>query len=199
MPDEIIKKDSKIFNKSIKDRIEIVSVGVLEQMYKSPDIAIKAIKILTDKGFDCRLTWVGDGMYRENMVAFSNEMGVSEKVSFIGRVNPLEVRTYLEKADIFMLVSRTEGLPRAVIEAMAMGLPCIGTRVGGIPELLDKKALVSPNNAEELAKKIEMFISDCTFTTEQAQRNLLEASAYKKSILTQNRENFYKALINQSL
>ena len=93
-----------------------------------------------------------------------------------------------------MLASRTEGLPRALIEAMAAGLPCIGTRVGGIPELLDDEALVAPGDAEALAARIRAFLDDAGLFERQAARNLREASIYAAPRLQRLRDGFLQTV-----
>ncbi|MCP9612823.1 glycosyltransferase [Coprobacter tertius] len=177
---------------------ELISVGSLEQMYKSPDIVLKAVSILREKNINCRLTWLGGGRYQPSMEELAKDMKISEYVDFRGDVSSAEVRDTLHRSDIFILASKTEGLPRAVIEAMACGLPCIGTKVGGIPELLDKDVLVEVNDAEGLADKVIQMLQDASFANEQANRNLEEARKYKDSVLSKRREAFYKELIRIS-
>lgn len=177
-----------------KNRYSLISVGSLSQMYKAPDIVLKSLSILKNKGYELSLTWLGDGVFKKDMVALANEMKLN--VDFKGNVCCEEVHQYLEGADMFLLVSRTEGLPRAIIEAMAHGLPCIGSRVGGIPELLDESVLVDKENPEQLACLIEKMINDPDFTNKQAERNLNEALEYKEDRLNRKRAIFYKYIID---
>lgn len=173
----------------------IVAVGTLAAMYKSPDIAIEAMAILIKRGIPVSLQWLGDGRYRHEMEALAKRCGVSDVISFVGNIgSACEVRAYLDNADLFVLPSRTEGLPRALVEAMARGLPCIATNVGGIPELLEKHALVPINNARCLAEKIEQFLSTPELADTQAKRNLLEAKNYAFDILDARRKEFYEYL-----
>ena len=79
---------------------------------------------------------------------------------------------------------------------MVCGLPCIGTRVGGIPELLDEKALIISGDSKALANKIQEFISNSTLMNEQAMRNWNKAKSYDNRILTQRRADFYQHIIN---
>lgn len=173
----------------------IVAVGSLAAMYKSPDIVIKAIAILKQKGVPVTLQWLGGGRYHDDMLAMTEKTGVSDRVAFVGHVGMVkEVRNYLDAADLFIIPSRQEGLPRALLEAMARGLPCIGTNIGGIPELLDKNALVAINNPIGLAEKIEKFLRTPELADAQAKQNLLEAKNYAMDILDARRLQFYAYL-----
>ena len=198
LPDNKMSLHAKVFSKSKSEKINIISIGSLAQMYKSPDILIDAVKILNDKGWDCILTWLGDGMYLEPMIRYAKSKGIHEKIFFLGSVNPEIVRQKLKSSDLFILASRTEGLPRAMIEAMAFGLPCIGTKIGGIPELLPEEALVAKNNSIRLADKIEELLIDKEKLNSMAERNLKEASYYVESVLKKRRKEFYEQIIDIS-
>lgn len=191
LPPEAFVMEAKVLRKS--PPFSIVTVGTLAAMYKSPDIAIAALSILKQKELSVSLQWLGDGGYRPAMIALAKKTGISDRVSFVGNVaSAAEVRRYLDKADLFVLPSRTEGLPRALVEAMARGLPCIGTEVGGIPELLDKQALIPINNAELLAEKIDRFLNTPGLADAQAKRNLSEAKNYAFENLEARRMEFYQ-------
>lgn len=181
---------------SYNEEIKLLSIGSLEQMYKSPDVVIKTVKKLNDNGVNCRLTWLGDGLFRTQMEELSQELEISHKIEFKGNVSAEDVRNYLEESDIFILASRTEGLPRAIIEAMSLGLPCIGTNVGGIPELLSKVVLVPKNNENALFDTIKKLIKEPNLYNEQAKINLNNAHLYKESILLKKRNQFYEFLAN---
>ncbi|WP_448382808.1 glycosyltransferase [Desulfosoma sp.] len=173
----------------------IVTVGSLSAMYKSPDVAIEAIAILKRNGVNATLQWLGDGKYRSKMIQLARQAGVADRIKFIGNVSTAaEVRKYLDAADLFVLPSRMEGLPRALVEAMARGLPCIGTAIGGIPELLEEVALVPVNNPNLLADKISTFLSTPGLADGQAARNLKEARFYALELLESRRTQFYRYL-----
>jgi glycosyltransferase involved in cell wall biosynthesis len=102
------------------------------------------------------------------------------------------VRDELDRADLFILASRTEGLPRAMLEAMARALPCIGTRVGGIPELLDDDDLVDSGDVTGLAGKIREVAGDRARIGRMSARNLEVASGYRAEILNARRKQFFE-------
>lgn len=181
-----------------KEIYNIISIGSLDQMYKGPDVLINAVKILKSHGLVCNLTWLGDGKFMQSMKDLTVSLDVQEQVFFKGNVNSEEVRENLRSSDLFVLASKTEGLPRAIIEAMAMGLPCIGTNVGGIPELLEQDVLVEKNNAEKLALKISSILQDESFYNKQSKRNLEETQQYLQENLDKKRLEFYEYLKNNA-
>jgi len=183
---------AKILQK--KSVYNLLSMGSLEQMYKAPDIVLKALAVLKDSGIVCRLTWLGEGKYKEQMRRLAIEFHIDTEVFFKGNIPRDEVDKALLETDIFLLVSRTEGLPRALIEAMAMGLPCIGTQVGGIPELLDEEVLIPKDDVSALVNKIEYMTEHIGFVNDQAQKNFERASDFKDIILQEKREAFYQYL-----
>ena len=181
-----------------KNTINITSIGSLEQMYKAPDIVLEAINIFNknNKKIESNLLWMGDGKFKDSMIELAIEKGIEKNIRFIGNVNKQQVFEHLSSSDLFVLASRTEGLPRAIIEAMSIGIPVIGTKVGGIPELLEDAVLVEKNNAVLLAKKIEELATNEDFYNQQAARNLEEAKNYKDEFLSQRRLEFYNFIKN---
>ncbi len=115
-------------------------------MYKAPDVQIDAVAQLVKEGLDVRLVLIGDGKHRAELEARAAAQGIAAAVViFRGQLTAgSAVRAELDAADIFCMPSRTEGMPRALIEAMARGLPCIGSTMGGIPELLPAEDMVPP-------------------------------------------------------
>lgn len=186
--------DENIRYKFSNDMFNIFMVGSLEQRYKGFDIAIKAVSMLPfkDKVF---LNIVGDGIYRKELETLSKDFGIDNNVKFYGKVANSEIFNLLKKMDLFLMPSRTEGLPRALIEAMAMGLPAIGSNVGGIPELLDEEWIFESENEEELSEKISdiYFMQDIYNISFY---NMQKAKEYEDSILQSRRESLYLYLKN---
>lgn len=172
--------------------IHILSIGMLAQLYKSPDIVVKAVKLLNEAGVDCHLTWLGDGVYRKSLIEYSRKLEIEDKVHFVGNIPAGEaVVRYLKSADLFVLASQTEGLPRALVEAMAAGLPCIATNVGGIPELLDEEWLIPVGDVLALAKKIKWAVQTPGEMERQMRKNLEKIKEYTEPVLDKKRAEFY--------
>ncbi|CDC98113.1 glycosyl transferase group 1 protein [Alistipes sp. CAG:268] len=174
--------------------VRLLSVGALDRMYKSPDVVLHAVALVGASGTRCSLRWIGGGQHLAAMERYAARLGIADRVRFEGQQPADRVADELRRADLFVLASRTEGLPRALIEAMAAGLPCIGTRVGGIPELLDDEALVAPGDAEALAARIRAFLDDAGLFERQAARNLREASIYAAPRLQRLRDGFLQTV-----
>lgn len=173
----------------------IIFIGSMMHRYKAPDVLLEACTLCLQKGFDLSLTIIGDGKYRPMFEAQAKRLGVHENVQFIGQISTGNaVRMQLDQADLFVLPSKTEGLPRSMLEAMARGLPCIGSNIGGIPELLPPEAMVQPGDANALAQKISEFISNPARLAQMAAQNLAKAKFYHEEILRERRTAFYRAV-----
>jgi len=109
---------------------------------------------------------VGDGPEKKRLQALAKEWGVSEAVAFTGEIRP--ARPALEHFGVFLLTSHSEGIPIAVLEAMAAGLPVVATAVGGLPEVVahgETGYLVSRERprgelADELAAAVSRLLVD---------------------------------------
>jgi glycosyltransferase involved in cell wall biosynthesis len=171
----------------------LLFVGTLAQLYKAPDVLLEAFTLCAHQGLDVRLCLVGDGKHRPELEKRAAALGVSEKVEFRGQIASGDlVRRELDRADLFVLPSRQEGLPRAMIEAMARGLPCIGSTVGGIPELLSASDLVPPDDARGLARALRSVVTDHARMARMSARNLEKAREYSPERLARRRGQFYE-------
>ncbi|MFY7666045.1 glycosyltransferase family 4 protein [Flavobacterium sp.] len=178
---------------------DLISVGSLDQLYKAPDVLIQAVEIINNKGLDfkVRLTFLGSGKYRNSLISAKNSGSSSDLIDFPGAVKPFsKVVEYLDNADLFLLVSRTEGLPRALVEGMGRGLPAIGTLIGGIPELLEERVLVPINNPTEVANKVISILQSPDLYNKLAERNLEFSKDFVWDKLNERRFRFYDEVIN---
>ena len=188
----------KVVDREKNVQVRMLAVGTLAQLYKAPDVILKALAIVKSKGYNPFLTWFGDGRYRQPMIKMAEELGLKDNVNFVGAVKQDVIRKEFEQTDLFVHASRAEGLPRAVIEAMAYGLPCIGSSVAGIPELLSPEAIVKPNDVDRLAEKMLRFVENKQFAQSEANKNWDESKKYHNDILTERRLSFYDELIKKS-
>jgi glycosyltransferase involved in cell wall biosynthesis len=171
----------------------IITVGTLEQLYKSQDVLIDAVGQEVRDGQDLRLVFVGDGQYRAALEEQARRQGLEGRVQFLGWLpSGKTVRAELDAAELFALPSRQEGLPRAMVEAMARGLPCLGSTVGGIPELLPAEDMVPPGDARALAHKIREMVTDPARMARMSARNLEKAKGYREEALAGRRRAFYR-------
>lgn len=182
----------------LKDnRIQIASIGSLDQMYKGPDLLLKALSICKQQGLNFELRWIGGGKYMSDMITLAKQLGMENEVRFEGIIADRNaINEILDTSDLFVLASRTEGLPRAMIEAMARGLPAIGARVGGIPELLSDEYLFEKGDFEKLAEIILTLYKDKDSLRKMSKENIEVAKRYLNSNLNREREGFYKALLD---
>ena len=139
--------------KAAEEPIQVLCVGRLVSA-KGQRILIEAVDRLKRGGHRLELQLVGDGVDRSDLERLVVVRGLTDVVRFVGAVNQDEIRTYYQRADIFALASFAEGIPVVLMEAMAMEIPCVATRITGIPELIEDGVsglLVSPSDVEGMA------------------------------------------------
>lgn len=171
----------------------LVCVGTMSQRYKGQDLLLRALASCRSDLPGLHLTLVGDGMERVRLEQLAVELAISDAVRFTGHLaERAAVLAELDQADVFVLPSRTEGLPRAMLEAMARAMPCLGTRVGGIPELLESDALVPSDDHQALAIALVSRLRDPAWLSAASARNLSLARTYHQDRLREQRERFYQ-------
>jgi L-malate glycosyltransferase len=181
------------------DVTTLVFIGTMSQLYKAPDILIKAVAKCVKAGLNIQLKMLGDGQYRGQLQDLAKAEDVSDRVSFLGQLAAgSAVQTQLDLADLFVLPSHQEGLPRAMVEAMARALPCIGSTVGGIPELLPPEDLVAPGDVDALAAKIREIVTNPQRMAKMSARNLETAQQYRDEVLQDRRTDFYRYVREQT-
>jgi len=173
----------------------LVFVGSLAKWIKGADVLIDAVSQCRAAGESIKLTVIGDGRQLDDLRLRARRRGVAAQVHFLGRLaGGAAIREQLDLADMFVLPSRSEGLPRSLLEAMARGLPCVATRVGGVPELLDEACLVKPGCSRSLAEKLLEFCHDAPRLTTLSARNHNVAQQFAADRLTARRIEFLTAV-----
>lgn len=167
--------------------LKLATSAAVNVRYKGQYDVIKAMRLLRKRGIDIQyyLLGGGDNDYLRG-VAMKN--GEVENVHFLGMVSHEEVFSVLDDMDVYVQPSRTEGLPRAVVEAMGRALPAVGTFAGGIPELLPPKRLYAPGDVRALAGIIESLTPEVM--KGDARRNFAKAGEYASDVLNARRNAF---------
>ena len=146
----------------------LITVGRLAPA-KGFDDAIRALALLRSRGREATLWLVGDGPERPALEALARENGVVDQVRFLGALDHQELLPLYRRAWLLLAPSRVlangrrDGIPNVIVEAMAMGLPCVGTRAGGIEEAIvpgETGALAEPRDPASLAEAIESVLAD---------------------------------------
>lgn len=192
LPEHIVSEPKTFDN---KDFYVFTFVGSLELLRKAPDVLIEACSKLNLKKPNFQLNMVGGGRHQKELEDLAQRLGVRDKINFLGMVPSGDpIREILDQSDIFILPSRSEGLPRAMIEAMARALPSIGSDIGVIKELIPDEDTARVGDAEHLAQRMEEFMSSNSLLTQKSQRNLEESKKYRSDILEQRRTKMYTFL-----
>ena len=121
---------------------------------------LEALLLLRDQAMPIQLTLIGGGPEMERLQDFVQTQQLAECVTFTQALSHDETLAHLRGADLFVLASFAEGIPVALMEAMALGIPCVSTFVAGIPELIRdgvEGLLVPPGNAQALAEALLIF------------------------------------------
>lgn len=136
--------------------------------FKGHDVLLRAAALLQKAGTPLRLVLIGDGPLRRDLEALAGTLGLSSQVTFAGRLGSEQVRVHLECADVFVLPAvvdaegNRDGIPVALMEAMARGVPVVSTRVAGIPELVidgQTGRLTAPGDPEALAAALSALLT----------------------------------------
>lgn len=170
--------------------IKLVTTANIDVRYKGQEYVIKAIAQLKKQGdirYHYYLVGVGKGEYLRNL---SRTLNVEDQIRFEGRKTPEEVMRILANSDIYLQPSLQEGLPRAVVEAMSVALPCIGFDTGGMAELLQPEFVVKQKSVEGLICCLKS-LQDIQKYKETAEYNFRKAGEYEHSKLVAQIRSFF--------
>ena len=155
---------------------------------KRHDVLVRAIGDLRRRGVDAHLTLVGDGPERARIEGTIAELGLGAHVTLEGHVEDrARLTALLDRADVFAMPSRSEGMPRAMIEAMARGLPAFGSDVGGIAELLPADQRFPAGDHRALADRLRELVADPVRAAALSRRSHELAHRFDRDLLRQRR------------
>lgn len=183
----------RVLESSKQIRIAHVS-SQIKTFTKGHITVLETVRLLKDKGFDIIARFAGEGEYINIFTNDAKELGILKQIEFVGSLNRGELNEFLKESNIMIFPSASEGLPRVIIEAMATGLPCLSTPVGGIPELLDNNLLFKPNDANSFAEKTAEIFSNSELYNQLSEQNFTRAFEYEKNVLDKKRVELYNYL-----
>jgi glycosyltransferase involved in cell wall biosynthesis len=136
-------------------------IGYMGQLIprKGVDVLLRSLRLLGDSWWCCVI--IGDGPCRRALERQARTLGIQDRTRFLG-FRPDRLRV-LKRLDLLVLPSHREGMPRVLLEGLAAGVPCIGTRIPGITELLDDGVsglTVPPGDPRRLADAIRRIMAD---------------------------------------
>lgn len=194
--EESLKKRLKKIQ--LKNEFTILgSVGSVSTELKGHDTVIKALALLKEEGFEnLKYQMVGTGNSNRLQI-LADQLGVAEQIEFLGEYKHEDVQSWFETIDIYVHPSRSEGLPRTILEAMTKATPSICSSVGGVPELINSDLLFSYDGTEvsQLVSIIKSFTKDKMIKA--ANENFTKSKDYEPSLLEQKRCDFFTQAINQ--
>jgi len=181
----------------VDDDIVIGQVGSLINR-KGVDLLIESFAYLAKSYNNLKLIIVGDGPDKDDLIKLSHKLGVGERVRFIGNVNNTE-DFYSHLFDINVLASRQEAFPLTLLEGAACGLPNIGSRVGGNPEIIEDGIngfLFEKENVAQLTERLALLV-----TNQKLRISMGESGREKieKNLSLKEYSNNIEAVINTCL
>lgn len=174
----------------------VLAAGRLENRLKGFDLLIRAHARLLREGLEQRLVILGEGPDRRELEALVRKEGVTASVELPGFVT--EVWAWYDRAAVFVLSSRHEGLPTVILEALARGVPVVATDCEAGPrEILDGGAfgeLVAVNDVAALAAGLQRVLTDAEYRKRLAREGPRRAAAFAPETIADRWENYFAGL-----
>ena len=183
---------------TVQDSITIVLCdAAINSDRKGEKTFLEALAKLRNKGLDVKGILIGDGSMLGYFKKMAEDLGIKSNVQFTGLLpSSKDVQDVMKTADIFVFPTQAEGLPRGILEAMAVGMPVLSTPVGGIPEVIDRKYLFEPNDVDGFANEIERLMENPDELTQMSKNNFQRSLDFQNDRLQARRDAFYTRLKN---
>ena len=181
-----------------EDSILVGSLGRLTEQKDYGTLILSAVEVLK-KTNNCEFFIAGEGLLKDALLQLVREHGVDDSFHFVGYRE--DIGSLLKLMDIFVLSSLSEGLPMAMLEAMAAGLPIVVTRVGGIPQVVinnQNGQLVDKDNPQQLAEALLALVKSKekrSLTGNNARKTIL--AKYSMHQMTQKHIELYNSIISR--
>ena len=194
-PNEEVLKHRLDSLKKAKQKIILGTCGRIADKNKGQHLVIKALAALKDEGIEnieYQLVGFGNPIGLQKL---ANESGVGNKLKFIGGLPYTEMKGWYDIIDIYIQPSYSEGLSRAIVEAMSRACPVICSDVGGNGELVDSEFLFPRGDISLLAQKIHLMMQSNKMS-QSAQMNFARSKLFEKGLLDTKRHDFFKEFVN---
>lgn len=159
IPNAVEQPDHLAERRVLEGPVRLLAVGGLIPR-KGPDLAVRTVAELLDRGQEVSLRWVGEGPLREECVALADALGVADQVRFVGPLLPEGVIEELAAADVFLLPTRGETFGVAIAEALASGRPVVVGADGGHREFVHEPdgVLVARRSPDAYADAVQRVL-----------------------------------------
>ncbi len=177
------------------DEVAIITVANLRSNKAYPDLLAAARQVIDAAPGPCRFLAVGQGPLAEEVDRERHRLGLADNFELLGRRD--DVFDLLAASDVFVLASKVEGYPVALMEALAVGLPVVATAVGGIPDAIksgENGILVPPGRPDCLAEALVELVGDAEKRRSLASAAKASGLAFDAGIAVRRSEEIYEAL-----
>lgn len=180
-----------------KDKIIMGTAAAIDVRYKGQQYVIRALSELKKQGicnFEYQIAGIGDSSYLKSQIIKYN---VEDEVKIVGSIPHDQISDWYKNLDVYIQPSKQEGLPRSLVEAMNAGVASVGSKIAGIPELLDDESVFKKGNVKEICKILIKF-SDEDFRMEKAEKCYKKSLEYNSEILNKRRLDFIRRVFSNS-
>lgn len=188
--DNILENRIRKIDDQQRNSYTIGQIGNLSMKYKGYSVALKALKIVKESGYNVNYEIVGAGD-ASGVIKEAKKLKIDDKLVIRGKMNHSDISIFLQNIDIYIHPSYTEGLPRAVVEAMSNATPCLTSNAGGTSELLPEEWKHNPGDYKKLAADILKMLGDKYRMKDSAIANFEKAREYYPDVLNSRRTNYY--------
>ena len=189
--DETVLEKRLVKIRNHSGKIKLATAAAVNVAFKGQRYVIEALARLKAEGkpgFEYHLAGGGDP---SALRALAEQLVVADQVVFEGSLPHDAMFSWLDSMDLYIQPSLQDGLPRAVVEAMSRGLPALGSRTGGIPELLGESYIFPRKDTDAIAKMLDQLMPEQMAL--MAEKNFEHAKLFRKELLEKRRYDFYAA------